>query len=60
MPLLHCVLGRLLGTFWNPVTANVYDGDSGSRKSLGPSVFKFRPLEAKASGGMVGEVLNRC
>ena len=37
MPLLHCVLGRLLGTFWNPVTANVYDGDSGSGKSLGPS-----------------------
>lgn len=32
-----CVLVRLPGTCWNPVTANAYDGDSGSRKSLGPS-----------------------
>ena len=24
------------------------------------SVFKYRRLEAKASGGVVGDVLNRC
>lgn len=30
---------------------------SSGGESLGPSVFKYRPLEAKASGGVVGEVL---